>query len=472
MLSWTTAYLLSEWIIRLVMLVYVPRRRTAAAARAWLLLIFVFPWGGLVLYMLFGRAQVPRRRAEILARISQLIRTTGREFFEQYSTHPDLATAFEQAITLAQNLGDFPILSGNQFELLPDYEEAVDRLVADIAAAQDHVHLEYYIFANDSTGKRVAEAMIAAARRAVKCRVLMDSLGSRPALRTLAPRLRKAGIEVVEVLPVGFFRREHTRRDLRNHRKIAVIDGRIGYIGSQNLVNADFKRGLIYQELVTRVRGPVVLQLQAVLLTDYCLETAAQPGELGLFTPPETAGSSLAQVLPSGPGYLWENTHCLILALLHAAQRRVVFTTPYFVPDESLFQALQTAVLRGVEVHLVTPRKADQILVGLAQRSYYEQLLEAGVHIHLYKPSLLHAKHVTIDDSVALIGSSNLDIRSFALNAEITAIVYDAAVVGELRKVQQQNLADAELLTLDAWRSRSWLRKTLENTARLVDSVL
>jgi cardiolipin synthase len=470
--TWTWIFFASEWILRFVMLFYVPRRRSASAARSWLLLIFLEPFIGLVLYYLFGRAYLPRWRIELQQQATQIIRTHGKDFFGRHAAHPELPSDFLQAVTLAQSLGDFGILGGNRLELLADYEGSVDRLLDDIRAAQKHVHLLYYMFADDRTGHRVAEALTEAAQRGVTCRVLMDSLASRAAIRRLAPSMRATGIEVVELLPVRFFRPHRTRLDLRNHRKIAVLDGRVAYVGSQNIVNADFKRGFIYKELVARVTGPVVLQLQAIFLTDHFLETKTPDYEEKLFPSPEPAGSTFAQALPSGPGYPYANNQRLIVALLYAARKRVVITTPYFVPDEALLQAIQAAVLRGVEVRLVVSHKPDQILVGLAQRFYYEELLHAGVRIHEYRPGLLHAKHISIDDSVALIGSSNLDIRSLSLNAEITLIVYDPQVVAELRREEEANLADSSTLTAEQWARRSLFTKILQNAARLFDSVL
>jgi cardiolipin synthase A/B len=470
--TWALVYVALEWLLRLVMLVYVPQRRTPAAARTWLLLIFIQPVVGMILYSLFGRPYLSRHRIELQNRVMELLRTHGPTSYEPHMTHPDLPPQFLQAVTLAENLGEFPIVSGNAIELLSDYGAAIDRLICDIDGAVHHVHLLYYIFADDRTGNRVADALVRAANRGVKCCLLIDSLASKGARKNLEPRLRGAGIEVRELLPVGLFRRNAARLDLRNHRKIAVIDGTVAYVGSQNVVDADFKKGLVYEELVARLTGPAVLELQAVFLSDRYLESETRDRDARYFPAPATEGSSLAQVLPSGPGYPLANNQRLIVALLHAARRRIVITTPYFVPDESLLQALQTAVLRGVEVHLVAPQQSDQFLVCLAQRSFYEELLEAGVRIHLYGRRFLHAKHVSFDDTVAIVGSSNMDIRSFQLNAEISLIVYDPQFVAALRTMQDRYLSTASELTLEQWRQRPWTTKVLQNTARLVDSLV
>lgn len=471
-LNWAAIYFISEWIIRLIMLVYVPQKRNPAAARTWLLLIFVLPWPGLVLYGLFGRAYLPKKRIQMQERVSHFIKTTGKQFLEAHAVHPQISAGSLSAVTLAENLGDFPILGGNQVELITDYLGAVDRLSGDIDKAQSHVHLLYYIFADDAVGLKVLSALERAVHRGVHCRVMIDSLGSKTWRRALIPKMQAAGIEAQEMLPVRWFRRNAPRMDLRNHRKIAVIDGRVAYVGSQNLVDPKFKEGITYEELVARIAGPLALQLQAVFLADRFFEKEMILPDKELFPEPGHPGEVAGQVLPSGPGYPQANNQRLIVNLMYAAQHRVVITTPYFIPDDALLLAMDTAVQRGVDVHLVVSQQADQFLVGLAQRSYYEDLLAAGVKIYLYKKCFLHAKHLSIDDTIAIVGSSNMDLRSFLLNAEVVAIFYDAAVAKQLRVVQERYFSLADELTLEEWRERPFLTKTLQNMARLVDSLL
>ncbi len=462
-------YLASRWVIRIVMLFYVPRRRSPNAARAWLLLIFVEPYVGLAVYSLFGRPYLPRQRLLRQREASLFIRETPAA--EGTPAPSELRAGLQPAARLARRLGDFPVVAGNRVELLPDYEGAVERLVADIDAASATVHLLYYILEPDQTGWKIGEAVLRALRRGVVCRVLMDGMASKPGLKAMAPRLREAGAEVVAVLRPGMRR---TRRDLRNHRKIAVIDGRVGYAGSQNLVNAfDYKgRGLTYEELVLRIEGAAVRQLQAVFLTDRFLETGERIDLGPLFPEVLPAGDVLAQTLPSGPTYRAENNERVFIQLLYEARERVVVTSPYFVPDSPFVEAMQAAAQRGVAVHLVTPRQADQLLVRLAQESFYDALLDAGVRIHLYKPRFLHAKHISVDRDVAVVGSSNMDLRSFELNEEVMVLCYDQKVVEGLGDVQERYFRDSEELTVEAWRSRPVIRKTAQQLARLVDSLL
>lgn len=475
MLTWGGVYVASEWVLRLVMLFYVPQRRTPAAARAWLLLIFFLPWPGLVLYVIMGRAYLPRARLEMQAAVSKLIRDLQPRILSYtLAQAPDLPPEFGPAVALARKLADFAMCKGNRFELISDYRGSIDRLIADIDAATRHVHLMYYIFRDDDTGKRVAAALAQAATRGVKCRVLGDGFGSWGPFRRSAGALRAAGIEVMLLMPPRLWGPKAVRLDLRNHRKIAVIDGHVGYVGSQNIVNPDANRGLTNEELVTRVTGPVVRQLQAVFLADRYYETETMPPEAQEELLPEVAeaGGALAQVLPSGPGYHRENTQQIMIALIHAARSRVVLTTPYFMPDDSFQLALRMAAERGVDVRLIVSRESNKRVVQLAQQSNYDDLLEAGVKIYLHHASFLHAKHATIDDGIAMIGSSNLDIRSFALNNEVSVLIYDRGVVAELGAIQRRYLSGAEQVDVERWRKRGIGVRVLQNLARLADSLI
>ncbi len=463
-----------EWTIRLIVLAIIPFRRSPAAARGWLLLIFLFPWFGPLIFWIFGRNRMPEwRRQRLQETRAQMVRVGRRLRDSPNLIQPQFSGPLDQAITLAHNLGDMPILDANSAELLTDYDKAIARLIADIDTAQNHVHLLYYIFANDVVGRRVLDALARAVKRGVACRVLMDAVGTgRAQCKALVRDLQAAGIQAVPMLPVGLIGRKTARFDLRNHRKIAVIDGRIGYTGSQNIVASDFKKGITYEELAVRVMGPVVLELQGVFLADWYQEADELLDSPEYFPEPHRSGYVLMQVLPSGPAYERENNKRMFLALIHGAQQRVVITTPYFVPDEALLQAMQTAVLRGVEVHLVLNKLADQFLVSQAQQSYYQELLESGIQIHLYKARFLHAKHLSIDSDICLIGSSNMDIRSFQLNNEISLLIYDNGVTGLLAAEQQRYFAGSERLSLEEWQKRSFASKIVQGYARLLGPLL
>jgi cardiolipin synthase A/B len=469
--SWSLFYLAGAWAIRVTMLVYVPQQRTAAASRTWLLLIFLAPWPGLAMYALFGRIRVPRERIAQQMRASRRI-TEAQTHLQTEVCQPNLPSYLSHLPGLATELGCFDVFAGNDVEFLSDYAASLARLVGDIDAATHHVHLLTYILADDATGQCVAEALSRAAKRGVICRMMADAVGSRVGLARLGPQLRLDGVEVLAMLPVGFFRHNAARFDLRNHRKLAVIDGRIGYAGSQNIVDPEFVPGHPNEELVVRVTGPIVTQIQAVLLADRFIETGGALETERFFPTIPPVGDAPAQLLPSSPRYQRENGAELFIALIYAARQRIVMTTPYFVPDEPFLTALRSAARRGVEVRLIVSLHGNQTLTQFAQRSYYDELLADGVHVHLYRPRFLHAKHFSIDDSIALIGSTNIDIRSFALNAEVSLIVYAPAVAAQLRKLQETYLEQSDELDLASWRQRPLLQRTLQNLARLADSVL
>jgi len=458
-------YYIVEWLIRLGALAVIPFRRTAAATRSWLLLIFFLPLPGLLLFLAIGSPRFPKWRA---ARFAAL-----RPFFAGLAARlreVDGGPIADHSIaSLAGRLGYMPATCGNAAEYLSGYDEVVDRLVADIDAARHSVRILAYIFADDAVGTKVIDALADAAARGVRCHVLIDPVGSRPWCRRTVARLQAAGVAVRLALPFRLLR-GRTRRDMRNHRKLFLVDGTIGYAGSQNIVRKDFRPGVVNRELVLRVEGPVVAEMSAVFLADWFLETEE------LLEPepaiPSPAGTAIVQALPSGAEFPLEGFHTLLVWQIGQARERIVIVTPYLVPDEALLGALGTAVLRGVEVDLVVSAVVDQPFVNLAQCSYYDELLSSGVRIHRYRGYLLHAKNVCIDDRLAVIGSSNVDIRSFQLNEEISLLLYDAPSIARLRAVQQDYLAQSDPVILAEWRRRGRLRKLAENGARLVGPLL
>jgi cardiolipin synthase len=280
------------------------------------------------------------------------------------------------------------------------------------------------------------------------------------------------------MLPVQPLRGRYQRPDLRNHRKLLVVDGRIGFTGSQNLTEPGYNKpahhaiGREWVELVVRVRGPVVAALEAVFAGDWFTETEqvvdVQPRSRPAVTTPGALADVRCQLVPSGPGYQAENNLRMFTTLIYGATRRLSLTSPYFVPDESLLYAVTTAARRGVEVELFVSEESDQFMVGHAQASYYRALLEAGVAIHLYPPPyILHSKHFTVDDTVAVVGSSNMDMRSFALNYELSLMLVGPEVVARFREVEDAYRAISRRLTLEEWSGRSPGQRYLDNVMRL-----
>ncbi len=478
-----TAWLIADWVIRIAALFIVPKNRKPTAGMAWLLFIFLFPLPGLVIFILLGSPKLPKARREAQKQIDKIIKKRMKDLKGNRATDGLLSAEppeqYQQLANLSQSLGGLPVFGGNNIEVLPEYDEVIDKIVKDIDGAKKYVHIEYFIIALDEITLPIFDAITKAKRRGVVVRVLYDSISTKryPKWKQMLARLKTDGVDAQPMLPLRFPGRGYVRPDLRNHRKLIVIDGEIGYTGSQNLVKRNYHRKdeIYYDELVLRVRGPVVLQLSAVFSSDWFAETQTIL-DLSKLNPTadkiQIAGTSLAQILPSGPSYDDENNLKLFTSLIHTAKKRIVITNPYFVPDDSLTTAITAATKRGVEVIMINSEVMDQWMVGHAQRSFYEALLKAGVQIFLYrKPILLHSKFITVDGDIATVGSSNLDIRSFLLDLEVTLISYDPNVVSKLIKIENRYLSKSTQITLKDWQKRSKYQNLKDNIARLTSAL-
>ena len=462
-----TVYWITEWAIRLAMIVIVPFRRSPQASRSWLLLVLLLPLPGLVLFTAIGRASFPTWRAARFHRVQLLFTETVARLIN-FSISTENTLSLPEAI-LAKALGGLPAVGGNCVNLLNDYDAMVERLITDIDGAKKHVRLLVYIFADDETGRAVIEALARAVARGVACHVLLDPVGSRHWLRGTLDRLRSAGVEVRLSLPFHVFR-SRTRSDMRNHRKLFIIDGTIGYGGSQNLVSKNLRPNIVNEEMVLRIVGPAVAEMTLVFLTDWFLETETML-ENNIIMPP-TCGAETVQIFPSGASYALQGFETFLVWVIHKACHRVIITTPYLIPDEVLINAMRTAVLRGVVVELIVSSVVDHRFVRLAQRSYYEELLAAGVQIFRYGQQFLHAKNVSVDGILAIVGSSNIDIRSFQLNEEVNIILTNPETVGKIVSVQLLSLMRSDKINLDDWARRPRHEAFLENIARLISPLL
>jgi cardiolipin synthase len=483
--NWITILGVLSYLIGILALFIIPANRKPGEATAWLLLIFGAPVLGVILFLLLGTPKLSRWRREQQQHMNERIKDFAEEA-EQIPAlapivAPPLPSRFEPHVDLIAQLSGMPVMAGNTIELLPDYVGAIDQIVRDIDAAKRFVHLEYFMFAADTIGTPVIDALLRARERGVVCRVLMDHLSNLLIQGPVLKRLRGAGIPVHRTLPVDPLHKQWNRLDLRNHRKIVVVDGAVAFTGSHNLIEdtyhkrSNIRKGIHYIELVVRVTGPVVREFNAAFITDWYSETEEllderTAPEMRVRTP--VTGDVLCQVLPSGPGFEHNNNLMLFVALLHAARRRITIVNPYVVPEETLLLALTSAAQRGVEVTLIVSERGDQFLVYHAQGSYYEELLKAGVNIYRYRaPAILHSKSITIDDDIAVIGSSNMDIRSFELNMEITLVCYGTQVAADLRKLEEEYLRRSRQLTLETWQARPLHTKLFDNLARLTSAL-
>lgn len=472
--------LLIDFIIRVIAIIVVPRNRKPTSATAWLLAIFLIPYIGVLFFLLIGSYKLPKSRRDKQIEINNFIIESTEGIERVRRDHPWPAW-LESVVQLNRNLGAMPLVGGNRASLNGDYQGSLDAMTEAIASARKYVHVEFYILSLDDTTEPFFDALADAVKRGVTVRVLLDHIASvrtRDYKRTIK-RLTEMGARWQLMLPVQPFKGKYQRPDLRNHRKLLIVDGRVAFMGSQNIIDRSYnkksniRRGLKWKELIVRLEGPIVAGLNAIFITDWYSETdELLRRETEPITDDIEPEELDAQVVPSGPGFAGENNLRLFLALLYYAQERIVITSPYFVPDESMLTAITTATQRGIAVELFVSEIGDQALVYHAQRSYYEALLRAGVKIWMYKaPYILHAKHFTIDDDVAVIGSSNMDMRSFLLNMEVSLMVRGRSFVAEMRAVEDGYRRNSRELTLDEWMKQPLRSTVLDNLARLTSAL-
>ena len=469
--------LLIDWIIRIAFIFYVPRGRKPTAAMAWLLAILIIPIFGALLFLIIGSPKLSIRRRRFQQSIDALIEaaTFSADDIPAGLT-PEQIERYATIIKQNKAFGKLPAQRGNTITILDDYQSIINDTIDRINEAKSYIYIEYFIITLDETTEPFIDALEAAAKRGVEVYILFDTLGSRKykGYNKMIRRLKKIGVRWQRILPLRFSITHYNRPDLRNHRKIVVIDDEYAYMGSFNMIDSTYGRrdGIVYEELVVRMTGPIVRQCAAVFAGDWFSETGEAPRALLEPIASDKQNGVLAQVLPSGPAYDHENNLKLFVSLLYEAKRRVVITNPYFVPDDALLTAVISAAKRGVEVIIINSQVKDQWMVGHAQRSYYVELLQAGVKIYLHnEPVLLHAKHMTVDGHTAVIGSSNMDIRSFQLNLECVVVLYDESVVSNLHAVQERNINNSYQINLEAWQKRPFFKEVLDSIARLTASL-
>jgi cardiolipin synthase A/B len=467
--------------INIIVLGLVPEQRRPGSAMAWLLLIFLVPVIGLLFFLLIGSTHVPRKR-----RVEQL--AAGTVIQSSLSSIPALPATedrpawVDSAMVLNRRLGWLPSVQNNSAVLFHDYDQSIQAKADLVRTAERYVHVEYFMICRDSTAEPFFEALLEVAARGVKVRVLYDHVSTfaLPGYKEMLATFDEAGIEWHPMLPIQPLKGHWRRPDLRNHRKIVIVDGRSGFVGSQNMIDSSYHKkrleaaGRTWRELTAKVQGPVVHSMNLVFAADWYIETKEGLGE---HIHPEVfadgVGDVTCQIVPSGPGFPDENNLRLFNTLIYGARERLSITSPYFVPDDSLLYAITTAAQRGVAVELFVSEQGEQFMVSHAQNSYYRFLLEAGVRIFQYPyPAVLHAKHFSVDDHTAVIGSSNMDIRSFNLDFEISMMCTDShAFVAEMRKVEDMYRSVSREMTLAEWKTRPLPKRWLDNVMRLTSAV-
>lgn len=469
------------------------RRDLSADVRvAWLLVLLLLPYGGVLLYFLFGEVYLGRALARQQTAILQALGAAVRARADwahlwgvRGQAQEPVDRAWQAAFTYAASVHGFAATAGNSAELLADEGDgapARSRLLADLDAAQQHIHLLYYIWLPDHTGQAVAQALIRAAQRGVLCRVLVDALGSRLLLQSpLWSAMQAAGVQAQVALPFRWWQPLRSGRvDVRNHRKICVIDGQISHMGSQNCADAAFAIKAKYApwvDIMLRVQGPVVAQNQLLFISDWLLATGqtfeALAPTVHLPAPASASASSVvAQIVAAGPASRPRSTAQFLVTLLASAQKQLWISTPYFVPDATVLQALCAAAWRGVDVRLILPARNDAWVVAAASRSHYAALLQAGVQIFEYAPGLLHAKTLTVDGQLSFLGSTNIDMRSFGLNYENNVLLQDAATTAAIMQRQQGYMQSAQGVAVAAVQAWSRPRRIWNNVLAALSPLL
>ena len=484
-------WLVVEYVIKVVALGTVPENRRPGSSSAWLLLIFFVPVVGLPLFLLLGSPWVTGRRH----RVQQQANAAVTERLADVPALPEGQVAgvhLASVLALNRRLTALPCVPGFYHRLL-DEDELVAAMTAAVGAAQRSVFVQFYIMALDASTEPFFDALRDAVARGVRVRLLFDHLGARgyPGYRAMKQRLSADGVAWYPMMPIYPLRGRWRRPDLRNHRKLVVVDGERAFTGSQNLIDPTYLKAAHLRarrrwvDLNVELSGPVVKALQAVFATDWYAEAGEVladeiddpdiPNAVEMALPAASPASASAairagafQVVPSGPGFPTEPNLRLFTSLIHAATTSVSIVSPYFVPDEGLEQAITTAAYRGVGVELFVSERADQFMIHRAQRSYYDSLLLAGVRIHcLPAPRVLQTKLLVVDSELAVIGSSNMDIRSFQLDYEVSLLGLDPVFVADLEATVDVYRAVSFELTSEGWAQRSPLTRYLDNVMRL-----
>jgi len=478
---WVTIGYAALGLVELAFVVRVLLRphRDPASRVAWIVVIAVIPVAGILAYLLFGETNIGRKRVarakEVLAGIPPPVEASPEDAHHARADFPDRCAPL---FRLGETINGFAPVGGNSAVLTADSNAAIESIVADIDAAEDHVHLTFYIWLADGNGLKVAEALKRAAGRGVTCRAMADNLGSRALIHSEHWRaMREAGVRLGVALPIGnpLLRPLFGRIDLRNHRKIVVIDDRITYCGSQNCADPEFlvkAKFAPWVDLLVRFEGPIARQNQHVFAGDWM--TYVDEDIRGMLEAPVRAPREgfPAQVIATGPTIRSSAMPETFETLMYAARRRLVVTTPYYVPDESMQAALCAAAHRGVDTTIVFPARNDSWIVAAASRSYYRDLLAAGVRIHEFVGGLLHTKSMTIDDDVTLVGSANMDRRSFDLNYENNILLWDEALTAAVRERQAAYLGRSTEVTLDHVDAWSMGRRLWNNAIGMLGPLL
>ena len=446
------------------------KRRPTTYVIAWMLVIYILPLVGVILYFLLGEVHLGQQRVKR----AQKMRPAISKFINQLSNFPDIFTNKVSQVSrpifqLCKHQTGLDGINGNHIELLSETNIIFDRLIDDINHATSNIEMVFYIWNEGGRADEVEHALIQATKRGVTCRLMVDSAGSRHFIKSnVSKRMRDAGIMIVEALQVNLLRFMFRRLDLRQHRKVAIIDNYISYTGSMNIVDPRFfkqnKHVGKWVDIMVRMNGPVTTLMGALYASDWELETGkylSLPKITDFAEPPEDK-KHIMQLIASGPGYMENMIHQVLLTAIYSAQEQIIFTTPYLVPSDDILHAVCTAAQRGVEVIIIIPKNNDSLMVKWASRAFFSELLNGGVKLYQFNDNLLHTKSVLIDNQLSLVGTVNLDMRSLWLNFEITTVIDDAEFAKSLSVLLQKYLSNSDKINPKEWNQRPIWQRIVE----------
>lgn len=477
-------------LVYLVILVIVCLRilydtRNNTKTLAYLLFAIFIPVLGILFYFTFGINYRKRKiyskkiseNEELAKKVKDdIARYTEKNLYKGDST---VQGNRELAYMLLKDSSS-PLTSKNNVKLLLNGENKFPEVIKALNEAKDHIHIEYYIFDDDETGRAIEEVLIRKAREGVKVRLIFDDFGSRSLSRNMVPRLKEAGVEALPFYRIYFIALAN-RINYRNHRKIIVIDGHTSFVGGINISNryvndSRFENPVFWRDTHLKIEGPGTFYLQYLFMCDwnFCCSDKLTPNDKYFPRPGnfDIAGDKVVQIAASGPDSDSPTILYSYLQAINLANKEILITTPYFIPGDSLLDAISIASLGGITVKLLVPGKSDSMVVDMAARSYYDDLLRAGVEIYFYRKGFVHAKTLVADGEVAIVGTANLDNRSFDLNFEVNAIVYDKETAAELRDAFYRDIEDSEKVDKDRWFNRPLSRQLSEKAARLFSPLL
>jgi len=459
-----------------LVVVVLSENRNPVKSMAWVLVLVLLPVVGLIVYLIFGRS---------LKGMRLISRSDLRELhhLNHFQDHPDkkcdLSDDSRQLISLVDKLTAPHLFFNNGVEVFTTGRDKFESLKRDIEAATSYIHVQYFIIENDLTGSELIQLLMEKARQGVKVRVLYDYVGSFYFKPSVLKMMRAAGIVVHPFLELTFTQFAF-RVNWRNHRKIVVIDGNVGYMGGMNIadryVTGD-KKWSPWRDTHLRITGDAVAALQYSFAIDWNFTTRTLLIDETKFeeraTPPSDTGNSyVMQMMTSGPTDRWNNVSFVFLKAISLAKRSVYIQSPYFLPSDALLKALQSAALAGIDVRLMIPRKPDSLMLRLATGSYIKECLQAGIKIYFYEPTVMHAKVVIIDDEFVTAGSTNFDFRSFEHNFECNALIYSKPFNQQMKEIFNQDLNRCTRLSMGKWKQRPLLEKAMESVVRLISPIL